>query len=63
MLRRFFFDQSAATAIEYALIGTIIAVTLAATFAILGDNVLAIFSIGTGGPGDVIAGAANSMDN
>jgi Flp pilus assembly pilin Flp len=61
MLRRFILDQSAATAIEYALLGTIIAVGLAATFALLGDSVLDVFSIGTGGPGDAIAAAANSL--
>lgn len=51
---RFCRDESGATAIEYALLGTILGVALAATFTILGDTVLALFGVGTGGASDTI---------
>lgn len=61
MLRRFVTDERGGTAIEYALLGTIIAVALAATFTLVGENVAAVFGVGTGGPGDVMAAAAESL--
>jgi Flp pilus assembly pilin Flp len=62
MLIKFLRCESGATAMEYALLATIVAVGLAATFAILGDTVLSLFSSGTGTPGEAISGAANSMN-
>ncbi|NMA99634.1 MAG: Flp family type IVb pilin [Phyllobacteriaceae bacterium] len=52
---RFLSDESGATAIEYALLGTLIAVALAATFAVVGDSVNAMFSGGTDRAGGIIA--------
>ena len=40
----FFRDESGATAIEYALLGTLIAVVIAATFALLGTNLESLFN-------------------
>lgn len=54
LITRFLRDDSAATAIEYALLGTLIAVALAATFAAAGDMIIAMFGFGTGGPTDII---------
>lgn len=46
LFRRFLRDQSGATAIEYAILGTLIAVALAATFGALGGTVGNLFNHG-----------------
>lgn len=61
MLRRFLRDEGGTTAIEYAVLGTVIAVALAGIFALLGDNVSNVFGTGTGGPAEVMAAAAESL--
>ena len=40
-------DESGATAIEYALIGTLIGIALLSTFAVLGDSLKGLFNNGT----------------
>lgn len=54
-IQQFLKDESGATAIEYALLGTLIGVALLGTFTMLGDNVRIMFSGGTNAAGDVIA--------
>ena len=61
LITRFLRDTSAATAIEYALLGTLIAVALAATFALAGDMIGAMFGFGTGGPTDIIIDRASGL--
>lgn len=56
LLKRFVADQGGTTAIEYALLGTIIAVALVATFAVIGNDVANMF----GGGDD---GAVSALDN
>ncbi|MEO5806569.1 Flp family type IVb pilin [Devosia sp.] len=51
-------DDAGATAIEYALLGTIIAVALAATFAVVGNNLANMFG---GNAGNTIAAASTSI--
>jgi len=43
-LKSFWRDESGTTAIEYALIGTLIAVALFGTFGVLGDGVAGLFT-------------------
>jgi len=45
-IRSFLADESGATAIEYALIGSLIAVVLVASFVVLGDSLKALFDNG-----------------
>lgn len=47
--RRFVSDQNGATAIEYALIATIMAVAMVASFTLFGDALGNLFGGGTGG--------------
>lgn len=54
LIRSFLRDDRGATAIEYALLATIMGVALAATFALLGDTVVTLFGVGTGGASDTI---------
>lgn len=56
LLKRFAADEVGTTAIEYALLGTIIAVALVATFSLVGDGVANMF----GGGDD---GAVSALDN
>ena len=42
-IRKFLADQSGATAIEYALIGTLIAVAIVGAFATLGNSMITLF--------------------
>jgi pilus assembly protein Flp/PilA len=44
----FLSDDSGATAIEYALLATLCAVAIAGTFALLGDQLQALFNSGAG---------------
>jgi pilus assembly protein Flp/PilA len=57
--KRFAADQSGTTAIEYALLGTIIAVALVASFSLVGDSVANMFGSGSDGA----VGAINSSVN
>jgi pilus assembly protein Flp/PilA len=56
LLKRFAADEDGTTAIEYALLGTIIAVALVASFSLVGDGVANMF----GGGDD---GAVRALDN
>ena len=60
-LLQFLRDETGATAIEYALLGVLIAVAIAASFAVLGDSLANLFGTGAGGPAAIIGGAANSL--
>lgn len=62
ILRRFGADESGATAIEYALLGTLIAVALVATFTVVGDSVGNLFGTGAGGSAETIESAASTLD-
>ena len=57
-LARFWNDETGATAIEYALLGTLIAVAIVGSFVVLGDGVSGLFN---NGAGDVIGNAANRL--
>lgn len=50
----FLADERGATAIEYALLGTLIAVALFATISLVGNQIGAIFGSGTGGAASVL---------
>jgi len=58
VLKRFAADQGGATAIEYALLGTIIAVALVASFTLVGDSVANMFGSGSDG---AVGAINNSM--
>ena len=58
-LGRFVRDESGATAMEYALLGTLVAVALAATFAAFGDALVTLFS--AGGAGEVLNASAQRL--
>lgn len=60
-LKRFLRDESAATAIEYALLGTLIGVALVVTFVILGNSIQNLFGYGTGGATDTITSQAAKL--
>lgn len=45
-IKAFFSDESGATAMEYALIATLIAIALLATFTVLGDGIENLFNNG-----------------
>ena len=45
-LQKFWHDDTGATAIEYALIAAMVAVTAIATFALLGDSLIALWDNG-----------------
>ena len=47
MMRAFMADEAGATAIEYALLGTLIAIAIISTFVALGDGVQGLFNNGT----------------
>jgi len=53
--KRFQADESGATAIEYGLIAGLIAVAVIASFTALGNSILSLFGVGTGGAADTIA--------
>jgi len=55
VFRDFRADQTGSTAIEYALLGTLIAVALVASFTLFGDAVANMFGTGPGGASQVIA--------
>jgi pilus assembly protein Flp/PilA len=60
-IRRFASDQSGATAIEYALLATIIAIGLVATLTVVGDSIANMFGSGTDGATGIIESAAGSI--
>lgn len=47
MFRSFLKDEAGATAIEYALIGTLVAIAIMGTMAILGDSLEGLFNTRT----------------
>lgn len=47
LIGRFLRDEDGATAIEYALIGTLIAMAILGTFVVLGDALKGLFNNGT----------------
>jgi pilus assembly protein Flp/PilA len=59
ILRHFAADENGATAIEYALLGTIIAVALVASFTLVGDGVANMFGSGSSG---AVGAINNSVD-
>lgn len=59
IIRRFAVDQTGATAIEYALLGSLIAIALIAGFTLVGDSVANMFGTGSTGAVGAIDG---SMD-
>jgi pilus assembly protein Flp/PilA len=61
-LRRFGADESGATAIEYALLGTLIGIALIASFTVLGNSVGNLFGTGAGGSAETIESAASRLD-
>lgn len=61
LIGQFFRDETGATAIEYALIGTLIGVALIATFSTVGNSLFNAFGVGAGGSGDVIADQASKI--
>lgn len=60
-IKSFIGDESGATAIEYALLGTLIAVAIAGTFAAVGDSLFAILGNGPGGAAEVIGGQVDKL--
>jgi len=53
-IRTFIGDEAGATAIEYALLGTLIAIALLGTFAALGDSLFNVMGTGPGGAATVL---------
>lgn len=60
-LSAFLRDQNGATAIEYALIGTLIAVAIAGSLTLVSDELGQIFGLGTGSPASIISEAAERL--
>lgn len=60
-LKRFASDQSGATAIEYALLATIIAIGLVATFTVVGDSMANMFGSGSDGAAGIMDSAAGTL--
>lgn len=54
-IQKFLSDESGATAIEYALLGTLIAVAIAGSFSVLGDSVANMFGSGTNGAATILS--------
>ena len=61
-IKAFFSDDSGATAIEYALIGTLIAVAAIGSFTILGNAIVNLMNDGTGSAATVIANQTAKLD-
>jgi pilus assembly protein Flp/PilA len=61
-LKRFGADESGATAIEYALLGTLIGIALIASFTVLGNSLGNLFGTGPGGASAAIEGAIDKLD-
>ncbi|MHA6688933.1 Flp family type IVb pilin [Devosia sp. A449] len=60
-IKSFIGDEAGATVIEYALLGTLIAVAIAGTFAAVGNNLFVVMGAGTGGAADVIGDQAKKL--
>ncbi|MBJ3786213.1 Flp family type IVb pilin [Devosia sediminis] len=60
-IRRFAADESGATAMEYALLGTLIGVALIATFTVVGNSLGNILGTGAGGAANVISEAMEDL--
>lgn len=54
-------DESGTTAIEWALLGTLIAVAIVGTFAAVGNSVFGVMGAGAGGASDAINAQLNQM--
>jgi pilus assembly protein Flp/PilA len=54
MAGHFIHDESGATAIEYGLIVALIAVAAIASFTLLGDSLINLMGVGTGGAAETI---------
>lgn len=61
IIKRFAADETGATAIEYALLGTLIAVALVASFTLVGDGVTNMFGSGSSGATGSIDSAVNKL--
>lgn len=61
IFKRFAADQTGTTAIEYALLGTLVAVALVASFTLVGDSVANMFGSGTDGSTATIERAADAL--
>ncbi|MDB5621927.1 MAG: Flp family type IVb pilin [Devosia sp.] len=57
---RFLADEDGATAIEYGLIATLMAVALIAAFVALGDNVTGLFGSGVGSASSAMGNAISA---
>ena len=62
MLRRFAVDDTGATAIEYALLGTLVAVALVASFSLLGNSLTNMFGTTTTGAVGAITTATDTLE-
>ena len=60
-LMRFLRDESGSNAVEYAILGTLIAVAIAGSVVAVGNEVGAVFGHGTGGPSDIMGNAADGL--
>ena len=58
LIQNFLRDESGATAIEYALIGTLIAMAILGTFVALGNSLTGLFDTGTA---DVLTNQAGKI--
>lgn len=61
ILRRFAADQGGATAMEYALLATLIGIAVIASFTLLGDTVANMFGSGSDGAAASINNAVDSL--
>ena len=62
LLKAFIGDDRGATAIEYGLLGALIAVALLTSFTLLGNSVVNLMSEGTGSAAQVMAEQAARID-
>ena len=60
-LSAFLRNDDGATAIEYALIGMLVAVAIVSGLTLVSDSLENIFGLGTGSPASVINNAAESL--
>jgi len=60
-IRSFIGDEAGATAIEYALLGTLVAIAIAGTFAALGDSLFGLMGSGTGSAAETITGQVEKL--
>jgi pilus assembly protein Flp/PilA len=60
-IRSFNADETGATAIEYGLLATLIAIALVATLGVVGDNLVNLMHEGTGSAAEVIAAQSEKL--